>query len=71
MLVENRILKIVGEKGKEKIIELKRNGYKTEPAFGVYLNITENPYEFLLLMYDWNENQLEEYLENVISIDNR
>jgi len=65
MVVENRILKIVGEKAIETIRDLKRNGYKTEPAFGVYLKLSGDPYEFLLSMYEWNYNQLIEYLRRV------
>lgn len=64
MVVENRILEILGNTAKEEIRGLKREGYKTEPAFGVYLNIVENPYEFLLSMYDWDYNQFLEYLKD-------
>lgn len=63
MVVENRILEILGEVTREEIRSLKREGYKTEPAFGIYLNIVENPYEFLLSIYDWDHNQLLEYLK--------
>ena len=65
MMVENRILKIAGKKARETNRDLKRNGYKTEPAFGVYLKIPGDPYDFLLSMYQWNYNELLEYLKHV------
>ncbi|SHM18603.1 DUF4269 domain-containing protein [Chryseobacterium polytrichastri] len=47
MVVEHNILDEKGEEFKQKIIELKKQGIKTEPAFGLLLNL-ENPYEDLL-----------------------
>ncbi|MCY0969931.1 DUF4269 domain-containing protein [Chryseobacterium wangxinyae] len=47
MIAEYKILKEKGEDFKQKIIELKKKGIKTEPAFGILLNL-ENPYEDLL-----------------------
>ncbi|MGG5208333.1 DUF4269 domain-containing protein [Chryseobacterium sp. MIQD13] len=47
MMAEYRILKNKGEDFKQKIIELKKQGIKTEPAFGLLMNL-ENPYEDLL-----------------------
>lgn len=47
MIAENKILQEKGEDFKQKIIELKKKGIKTEPAFGMLLNL-ENPYEDLL-----------------------
>ncbi|HCO68692.1 MAG TPA: DUF4269 domain-containing protein [Dysgonomonas sp.] len=47
MLIENRILRLAGEKFRQKIINLKKQGYKTEPAFGKLLNL-DNPYSDLL-----------------------
>ncbi|MCY0976975.1 DUF4269 domain-containing protein [Chryseobacterium wangxinyae] len=47
MIAEHKILKEKGEDFKQKIIELKKKGIKTEPAFGMLLNL-ENPYEDLL-----------------------
>lgn len=48
MLIEHRILSERGEKFREKIIELKMNGHKTEPAFAVALGLKGNAYEELL-----------------------
>ncbi|MFP3598728.1 DUF4269 domain-containing protein [Chryseobacterium sp. SIMBA_029] len=47
MISEHKILQEKGENFKQKIIELKKEGMKTEPAFGLLLGL-ENPYEELL-----------------------
>lgn len=47
MIAEHKILKEKGEEFKQKIIALKKQGIKTEPAFGILLGL-ENPYEDLL-----------------------
>ncbi|MDF2553491.1 MAG: hypothetical protein K0R77_2766 [Chryseobacterium sp.] len=47
MIAEYKILLEKGEDFKQKIIELKKKGIKTELAFGMLLNL-ENPYEDLL-----------------------
>lgn len=49
MIAEYKILQERGENFKQKIIELKKQGMKTEPAFGLLLGL-ENPYEDLLKM---------------------
>ncbi len=45
-LIEGRLLKIFGENLRQKIIELKQAGLKTEPAFGQIFQLDE-PYEDL------------------------
>lgn len=47
MIAEYKILQEKGEDFKQKIIELKKQGIKTEPAFGMLMQL-ENPYEDLL-----------------------
>lgn len=47
MIAEYKIMQEKGEEFKQKIIELKKKGIKTEPAFGMLMNL-ENPYEDLL-----------------------
>lgn len=49
MIAEYKILQEKGNDFKKKIIELKKQGIKTEPAFGILLNL-KNPYEDLLKM---------------------
>lgn len=62
MIIEHRILSILGDKARETIVSLKNDKLKTEPAFGELLKINSNPYTFLLEMYDWTEARLTEYL---------
>lgn len=47
MIAEYAILQEKGADFKQKIVELKKKGIKTEPAFGLLMNL-ENPYEDLL-----------------------
>ncbi|OCK52267.1 hypothetical protein BA768_13015 [Chryseobacterium sp. CBo1] len=47
MIAEYKILQEKGEEFKQKIIDLKKQGMKTEHAFGMLLHL-ENPYEDLL-----------------------
>jgi len=48
MVIEHKILKTKGEDFRLEIINLKKSGYKTEPAFGKLLGLTDNPYQQLL-----------------------
>lgn len=48
MLIEYKLLESHGEEFRNKIIELKEHGYKTEPAFAKLLNIKGDPYLELL-----------------------
>ncbi|MDR7856773.1 DUF4269 domain-containing protein [Tissierella sp.] len=62
MIIEHKILNVLSSKARETVISLKKNKLKTEPAFGELLNIDDDPYIFLLEMYDWTEEKLIEYL---------
>lgn len=53
MLIEHQILLEKGEDFRLKVIELKRRGYKTEPAFAKLLDLTGDPY-LALLKYGTN-----------------
>jgi hypothetical protein len=48
MIIENRLIKEGGENFRQRIIHLKQEGYKTEPAFCIELGLKGNPYEALL-----------------------
>lgn len=48
MIIESEILEKYGENFRRKIIELKKQGFKTEPAFAELLQLEGNPYEALL-----------------------
>ncbi|WXR62615.1 DUF4269 domain-containing protein [Peptostreptococcaceae bacterium AGR-M142] len=61
MIIEHRILNLLNLEFKEQIIELKKNGLKTEPAFGKLLGM-DNPYEELLLLENLNDEELKVFL---------
>lgn len=48
MINEYRILKEQRPEFKKRVIELKRSGMKTEPAFALLLGVTSDPYQWLL-----------------------
>lgn len=48
MIIEHEIIIERGESFRQQIVALKRQGNKTEPAFGLLLGLTENPYQQLL-----------------------
>lgn len=48
LIVEHKILNKYGEKFRQKIVDLKRQGHKTEPAFALALGLTGDPYKELL-----------------------
>ncbi len=48
MLIEHKLLEKHGENFRQQIIQLKRAGIKTEPAFAKVLGIEGDPYESLL-----------------------
>lgn len=48
MLAENLVLQENGEAFRQEIIQLKRLGYKTEPAFAKALNLSGDPYDAIL-----------------------
>ncbi|WP_231459060.1 MULTISPECIES: DUF4269 domain-containing protein [unclassified Pedobacter] len=48
MLVEHKLLLEKGEDFRQQIIALRKQGYKTEPAFAKLLNLQGNAYEQLL-----------------------
>jgi hypothetical protein len=62
MIVEHKILNLLGPSERETIVRMKRQGTKTEPAFGTLLNITADPYRKLLDMYAWDDDRLREYV---------
>lgn len=58
MLVEHRILRLWGETARKAVMEYKLSGMKTEPAFGRLLGLEGDPYEELLRLNDWQDEQL-------------
>ncbi len=50
MLIENNIILHRGDYFRQKVVDLKRQGMKTEPAFAHLLNLKGDPYETLLTL---------------------
>lgn len=48
MIIEAQLLNLMGEEFRQRVIELKSAGMKTEPAFAQLLNLEGDPYEALL-----------------------
>lgn len=63
MVVEDRIMKLAGDKFRQEIIRLKQQGYKTEPAFGQLLNL-DNPYFDLLQFESLTDDELSLRIKN-------
>lgn len=55
--IEGRLLKVLGSSFKNRIIELKASGVRTEPAFGQILELS-SPYEELLDLYHLSDAEL-------------
>lgn len=66
MLVEHKILTLLGSPYHEKVRELKRQGLKTEPAFGELLGLQGDPYLRLLEMSHWNDMQLRTFIQGKV-----
>lgn len=58
MLIEDRILNILGEDFRLKVVALKEKGIKTEPAFAKLLKLEGNPYEELLKCFDYSDEEI-------------
>lgn len=63
MFIEDRILKLAGDNFRKEIIKLKTNGIKTEPAFGILLDLKE-PYSELLLLEELSDTELIKYIKS-------
>ena len=48
MIIEYEIMNKMGEEFKTRIVELKKSGIKTEPAFAILLGLEGDPYKALL-----------------------
>jgi len=58
MLIEDRLLTLLGQEFKEQVINLKKSGLKTEPAFAKLLDLEGNPYQALLDLEELSDEQL-------------
>ena len=64
LIVEARLLKMFGKDLKKKVLNLKKSGLKTEPAFAEALGIEGDPYEELLKLHAYSEAELWEHLNH-------
>ncbi|GAA0755735.1 DUF4269 domain-containing protein [Clostridium sartagoforme] len=69
MIIEDRILNLGGDLLKKKIIDLKENGLKTEPAFAKILNLKGNPYNELLKLEKLDDIEIMNLLESRVHLD--
>ena len=58
LVAEARLLREAGEEAVDAIRDLKREGMKTEPAFGQYFCLPDDPYETLLTLADVSAEEL-------------
>lgn len=65
MIIEDRLLKLFGNQFRQRIIALKLQGYKTEPAFGLILDLA-NPYEELLDLLNKTDEELSHLFRNKV-----
>lgn len=63
--IEERLLKIGGDKFKKIIVEKRQSGLKTEPAFAQALGIKGDAYNELLLLQKVSDSKLRKMLESV------
>lgn len=63
MMIEDWLLTYGGEQARKAIIALKKDGFKTEPAFAKYFNLPGDPYNILFMMSTWTDEQRREYLD--------
>lgn len=62
--VEERLLKVGGRNFKEKIMELRRSGLKTEPAFATALSLVGDPYMALSDLFFKSDDELYRLIPN-------
>jgi hypothetical protein len=58
MVAEARLLREGGEEALIAIRHMKQEGMKTEPAFGQYFHLDDDPYETLLTLADVSAEEL-------------
>jgi hypothetical protein len=58
MIVEARLLDIMGPEFRNGIVELKNRGMKTEPAFARMLGLDGDPYRAVLELEEYTDEQL-------------
>ena len=67
-LIEGRLLKVFGNSLKKKVLNLKENGIKTEPAFEKLLNL-QVPYKSLIELQKCSDKELRQKFESIFIVD--
>lgn len=67
MLIESKILGILGLEARKRIVEYKKQGLKTEPAFAKLLKLGGNPYQAMLELEELDQEDLTNFLEEVLA----
>jgi hypothetical protein len=58
MLIEHRILELLGHNFRKEIIQLKQKGLKTEPAFALLLELKGDPFKALLELENDSDKEI-------------
>lgn len=71
MLVEERVLRLLGETFRSEVVRLKRQGMKTEPAFAVLLGMGGDPYEGMLRLETLSDTDIRIMAEKAMLMRNK
>lgn len=66
--IEQRLLALGGTRLRTLVMEQRRRGLKTEPAFAAVLSLTGNPYQALLDLDTWSDDALTDLLAGVSGV---
>lgn len=69
IVIEDRMIRMYGEKFKDQIIQLKNEGLKTEPAFAKILKLEGDPYLRLLELYKWTDEEIRDLWKESNDVD--
>ena len=58
MLIEHRILRLLGDPFQDEVSKLKKSGLKTEPTFARLLGLVGNPYDELLNIFESSDEEI-------------
>jgi hypothetical protein len=66
MAIERRVLQLGGQPVRERILQLRERGLKTEPAFAHFLGLNGDPFEGLLELESWSDDDIYQRLSHQI-----
>lgn len=62
MMIEHRILALGGSPIRDEVMRHRKNGIKTEPAFAHVLGLAGDPFEALLQLEGWSDEEIQDLL---------